>query len=329
MSRLLFVVHRYAPFPGGSEIYVRNMAEEALARGHDVTVLAATHDPEALIAGHYNRVKITNDHNVILTKTWDLIIVHGGDVSSQDAVHIYSSHIKSPVLYLIVKPSDSQNCMQGIMAHRFLGYSTQIDVAHIEKYGQLAKARRIRHGIRLTESLGDTIRPSGAKSMVFVSAGGFWPHKGFSELAEAFNEVFEGTDHQLWLYGYDCASHAPPYSKNVTPFFGAARQTVINSIGYADAYIMNSTEEGFGLVLLESLANMTPWIARDIAGASMLKDFGTTYNTKAELKSILKNWAAIASVKKEQALRGHKYVLKNHLISNTVDDIEAVLEEIG
>lgn len=329
MKRLLFVVHRYAPFPGGSEIYVRNMAEEALSRGHDVTVLAVTHDQAALKAGHYNRVKVTDDHDVILTETWDLIIVHGGDVPSQNAVHVYSAHIKSPVLYLIVKPSDSQICVQGLMAHRFLGYSTAMDWEHIAKYDQQGKGRRIRHGIRLTDSLGDAIKPSGMKTLVFVSAGGFWPHKGFSELADAFNETFEGTPHQLRLYGYDCAQHAPAPSKNVMPIFGAARQTVIDSIGYADAYIMNSTEEGFGLVLLESLANVTPWIARDIAGASMLKDYGTTYNTKAELKSILKNWAAIASVKKEQALRGHKYVLKNHLISNTVDDIEAVLEEIG
>ena len=33
--KLLFVVHRYAPFPGGSEYYVQAMTEEALSRGHE------------------------------------------------------------------------------------------------------------------------------------------------------------------------------------------------------------------------------------------------------------------------------------------------------
>ena len=41
--RLLFVVHRYYPFPGGSEYYTAAMAEEALSRGHDVTVLTGEH----------------------------------------------------------------------------------------------------------------------------------------------------------------------------------------------------------------------------------------------------------------------------------------------
>jgi hypothetical protein len=43
MSRLLFVVHRYAPYPGGSEYNVQRLAEEAMRRGHRATVLADTH----------------------------------------------------------------------------------------------------------------------------------------------------------------------------------------------------------------------------------------------------------------------------------------------
>ena len=72
--RLLFVVHRYAPYPGGSEYYVQNMAEEMLKRKHEVTVLAHEHK------GDYNGVIASNDYNTILNQPWDLIIVHGGDV---------------------------------------------------------------------------------------------------------------------------------------------------------------------------------------------------------------------------------------------------------
>jgi len=41
MKKILYVVHRYAPYPGGSENYVRDMAEETLRRGHDVTFMVA------------------------------------------------------------------------------------------------------------------------------------------------------------------------------------------------------------------------------------------------------------------------------------------------
>ena len=61
-KRLLFVVHRYYPYPGGSEYYVRDLAECAQRQGHDVTVLAGQH------MGDVNGVKLTNDPNILLTK---------------------------------------------------------------------------------------------------------------------------------------------------------------------------------------------------------------------------------------------------------------------
>ena len=63
--KLCFVVHRYAPFPGGSEYYVQQMAEEALSRGHDVTVLAGEH------RGSLNGVKVNSEVGSLINK--DLI----------------------------------------------------------------------------------------------------------------------------------------------------------------------------------------------------------------------------------------------------------------
>jgi hypothetical protein len=59
MSRLLFVVHRYAPYPGGSEYHVQRLAEEALRRDHGVTVLADTH------LGDYCGVRVTSDRRIM------------------------------------------------------------------------------------------------------------------------------------------------------------------------------------------------------------------------------------------------------------------------
>ena len=70
MAKILYVVHRYAPYPGGSENYVRDMAEETVRRGHDVTVLAGEHK------GDLNGVKVTRNFQIMGSELFDLIVVH-------------------------------------------------------------------------------------------------------------------------------------------------------------------------------------------------------------------------------------------------------------
>ena len=114
--KLCFVVHRYAPFPGGSEYYVQQMAEEALSRGHDVTVLAGEHK------GDLNGVKVTSEVSSLINK--DLVIVHGGDVHVQNYVLSMAKNINSPILYLIIKPSDSPVCLQALKDVKYIGRSS-------------------------------------------------------------------------------------------------------------------------------------------------------------------------------------------------------------
>lgn len=337
MSKVLIVCHRYAPYAGGTEIYCRNIAEELRERGHDVTVLAQTHDPAVLKAGHYNGVKVTSDHNVLMHIKYDLIVVHGGDVSSQNVVHNYAAHIISPVLYLIIKPSESQACINGLLNHKYIGYSTLEDLELIEKYGVKDKARRVRHGIRLSESLGakktkeecsrvnEFSKIETAQITRFVSVGGFWPHKGMQELADIFTKTFTDNrcDVRLDLYGYDCQHLAPSWSSNIRVHFGKSRQEVMDAIANCELYIMNSTEEGFGLVLLEAMVNRVPWAARPIAGARLMKDYGLTYDGPKQLAMIMK--MASENLGQDRINKAYDYAMKNHLIRNTVDDIEDVL----
>ena len=104
-KRICYVVHRYAPYPGGSENYVRDMAEETLARGHEVTVFAGEHQ------GNLHGVRVTSDPQVLLEK-WDLIVVHGGDVNVQNWVLSYAEKLGGPVLYLLILPSQSPVCLK-------------------------------------------------------------------------------------------------------------------------------------------------------------------------------------------------------------------------
>ena len=87
---------------------------------------------------------------------------------------------------------------------------------------------------------------------------------------------------------------------------------------------MHSYQEGFGLILLESMFNQTPWIARNIAGANLLKSFGKVYESDAELVSIIRKFS-----RDQFNIEGaYNHVCNNHLIKNTVDDIVNVANRI-
>lgn len=312
--RILFVVHRYVPFSGGSEYYVRDMAEEMLSRKHYVAVLA--HENQ----GDQNGVVVSNDYNTMLNQKWDLIVVHGGDCISQNIIHVNADKITSPVLYLIIKPSDSPVCLHGLREHRFLGYSTSMDVEHLQKHNVMEKGRRVRHGI--VPEIRMTFLAKPREKTIFVSAGGFWKHKAMGPLAYAFTRA-NIPNAELHLYGYGEEHLKPAESHNVKCFFGKEKSEVLFAIANADAYIMNSLEEGFGLVLLESMMNKTPWYARNIAGAKDMALYGTTYNTEDELMELLRNHTRNEAKIKD----AFEYVMCNHTIQDTCNDIDDILLE--
>lgn len=314
--KLLYVVHRYAPYPGGSEIYVQNMAEESLRRGHDVTVFTGDHQ------GDHNGVKVTGNANVLFDD-WDLIIVHGGDVNVQNFVLSNASRIPSHVLYLLVLPSDSSVCVKALHDCTWIGCSTPADWRHCEKHDVTNKAVTVRHGIKWQDCLGAPgfKKKHNITGRMFLSCGGYWPNKAMRELADLF-EAAEITDATLVLTGYDNRMGLMPARRpNVIPMMIDDRSEVLSAMHDADCLIMHSKQEGFGLVLLESMLNQTPWIARRIAGAELLEKHGRVYESDAELVSILRNFdRASFDIK-----HAYEHLANTHLIQNTVDDIESCL----
>jgi glycosyltransferase involved in cell wall biosynthesis len=157
---------------------------------------------------------------------------------------------------------------------------------------------------------------------MILSCGGYWPNKAMRELVEAFDKVGRD-DITLVLTGYDNRHGIKPEdSKNVKALMIDDRDEVLSAIADADIYIMHSHKEGFGLVLLESMLNKTPWASRNIAGAKLLKEFGFTYDNDDELVTYLKDFNGVPNTQIEDA---YSIVVINHLINNTVDDILRLL----
>jgi glycosyltransferase involved in cell wall biosynthesis len=319
MKRLLYVVHRYAPFPGGSENYVRDMAEESVKRGHEVWVLTGEH------RGNLNGVNVTSDANILGTP-FDLIIVHGGDVGVQDFVLNNAQRIPSPILFMLILPSDSETYKRAKENVKYIGCSTIEDWEWVQRNNVEHKSKKIIHGIDPNISIG----VSGFKSKfgintpyMFLSCGGYWPNKAMKELADLFNSTGR-TDTTLVLTGYDNRyGLMPEESEFVKPLLLDDRQDVMSAIVDADLYVMHSFKEGFGLVLLEAMLNKTPWAARYNAGARLMKDFGFTYISDDQILDYMKNFT---NDKEEQINKAYNEINNNHLIKNTVDDIISVIE---
>ena len=85
---------------------------------------------------------------------------------------------------------------------------------------------------------------------------------------------------------------------------------------------MHSFKEGFGLVLLESMLNNTPWAARHGSGARVCQLHGFTYTEDDQLVKYLRDFKGMDSSKISSA---YNYVTSKHLIKNTVDDILKVI----
>lgn len=294
------------------------MAEEALRRGHEVAVFAGEH------RGDQNGVRVTNDTNV-LGQTWDLIVVHGGDVGVQNFVLHNATRIPSPILYMLILPSNSPVTVQALKDCRYLGWSTPDDMIHLRKHGVHDKAHRVRHGIKITESIGKPGFkakygiPEG-KTM-FLSCGGYWPNKKMRELAGTFLDA-NLPDAVLVTTGYDNSLDLMPAAvpDRVIPLMVDSKDDALSAISEADCYIMHSDREGFGLVILEAMLNGTPWISKQIAGAAMLNRFGHTYMLDSQLVNILRAFKP----SQLDAEPGRQYVIDNHSIACTVDDIEKI-----
>lgn len=322
MAKILFVVHRAFPYPGGSEYYVQDMAEEAQKRGHDVTILADT-------IGEGNPIKVTNQHQIAQSEDWDLIVVHGADVVTQNIILANAHQISSPVLYMIIKPSDSVIAKDGAYNSTYLGYSTKNDIKHIMKLGMLNKARRVRHGIvsKLQERKKDF---HVMNRYNIVSIGGFSPHKGMIELYEAIRDSELKDTVHLHLAGYMDQQYAPPEKSWCSVYKNLDRGEVSDLLRSADIYVMNSFDEGFGLVLLESMLAYIPWFAREGVGAvNDLARFGNVYRDEKEFLNMLYRYcdktSSFANEVNSKLEKAYWHVLSDHSIEQTIDDIEDII----
>ena len=300
---ICYVAHRYYPYPGGTEYYVKNLAEETLAQGHDVTVLAGQH------RGDQNGVRVTNDLNILVREQFDLVVVHGSGVAMQDSVLINARQIPSPVMFMIIRPEESKQIFPAMENSDYIACSTPTDWRFVKKYRQDHKAVQVNHSISPFDKPLNNERHNSYGSPYAISVGGFWSHKGHKELSEGWT-----AEKTLVMTGYNKDHNWIPRPKpNQHVEFLEHKDQVLEKIAGSDLLILNSQYEGFGLVLLEAMWNGVPWASTPIAGAEVLKDHGFVYNSLEELCEYVDKGEYIKS--------DIEFVRENHLTDTTVKQI--------
>lgn len=314
--RFLFVVHRYPPnYTGGSERNIQRMAEAAVALGHESVVLTDLH------SGDHNGVRVTSNRAIVNEK-FDLILVHGS-CPTQDFIHYNSEQISkiSPIYYLLVQPSDSHISQLGMKNATYIGCGTSFDVEHAIKYGHQSKIKNFTYGIDTKNEIGQPgfrERYGINTKEMFLSIGGFWPHKQHIQLANAFREV-NRPDCTLVLMGYDVNHGKPPaQSANVKVIVGADDEDVRDALWEADLLVQNSISEGYGLSLVEGMLNRTPWISTPVAFAYDNPSLGELFVDEDGLKTALRNFV----------VKSDEYLTKNQNIVLEKYDIERTIEHL-
>lgn len=313
--RLCFVSHRASPYPGGTEVFVQAMATAARDRGHKVVILAGQHK------GDCDGIPVTSDETLLERERFDLIVVHGATDGPPRRTLDRAARLTSPVLYMVVAHHARHIHRRHLLGARLLGWSTPLDQRIIAAHGLQSRAVRVRHGIRTQACLGQPgfrarhgIAPD---RTLFLSCGGYWPNKRMRPLAALFERTTSPA--LLVTTGYDNRHNAMPKpSFRVLPLMLDDPAEVLSAIAEADCYLMHSRDEGFGLVLLEAMANRTPWIARATGGATVLADCGQTYGHDRDLPALIEGFAPDPA----RVARAFARVQAEFDISRTADDLE-------
>jgi glycosyltransferase involved in cell wall biosynthesis len=249
-------------------------------------VLAGTH------GGNYNGISVTSDINILSNIRFDLIIVHGWTGGMQNIAFLSREHnLSTPLLYLLIKPEERPEILNAMNVSTYIGCATPNDVEFVAKHGFSDKIIMIEYPIEyveITKTEEEIKKTFGiTKSKIYISVGGFSPHKGMDELVEIFEQTHD-MNSQLILTGYDTNHGFPSSNDSRISLFNLHEQKLVYELmTVADLLIWNSNigSEGYGLVLLESMLYGCPWVARNDAGAAGLNklEMGNVYVTSNEL----------------------------------------------
>lgn len=181
-------------------------------------------------------------------------------IHTEHAQHDFYSPIQRGVNYLSYPVTDAlvANSLQTLRSIRWYG----------KVLSSGAEARVIHNGVRTDRIRDDMELPTGLPDSPFIiGVGRFMPSKDYATLLEAFKDARErgNADLSLVLVGYGdgrtkLEEHATSLGiRDAVTFTGRLpRRQVYGAINAAEVFVHPSTNEGFGMTVLEAMAVGTP-----------------------------------------------------------------------
>lgn len=289
--RILHLVHRYAPYVGGSEEVVRQMSERLDRRGNDVTVLTRGTLPTPGNGVEVRDITGPRDYRRkldLLTREADILMVFGQKVWCSDWLPLARVHC--PVVYFPVGfDSWSKGLLHRLYYETWQRYIcgradalialTEREEGFLRSWIQHPKLVRIPMGI----DFGYWQEPAASKPPVvgpfLLHAGGYYDNKRVTDLVEVTAKVQQrGLDVGLVTCGPDFRRNRE-MAQGLAEARGVQGYLALESVSPAElkglyqgcaVYVSPSSFEGFGLAFLEALASGKPLVCRPVGVAPEL-----------------------------------------------------------
>ena len=155
-----------------------------------------------------------------------------------------------------------------------------------------------------------------ANTVKFLTVARLVPQKNISLLLRAFQEVhLHFPQDSLTVVGNgflksDLMKLADSLNISEVVHFVGKTDNIEQFYEVHDVFVLSSLYEGFGLVLLESMLNKTPWAARFGSGARLLQAHGFTYRNDNQLIEYLNNFTPSTN----QIETAYEHVKQYHMI---------------
>lgn len=352
---------------GGAETQLVNLATKLKCRGWDVRVVSML-PPQAFVEELKNadiplatlnmRRGVADPRAVFrllkILREWKPDIVHSHMVHANLLARV--TRLLSPIPVLICT---AHNTYEG-GRHREIFYrltdflcdlTTQISWAGLERYVQVGavpehKIRYIPNGIDVNrfmtcQEARNRIRDKLELNDFFVwlAVGRFDIQKDYPNLLHALYKVAEKFNDALLLIAGD--GPLRPDMEELTRKLGLDKQVRFLGICHnipelmnaADAFILSSRWEGFGLVLAEAMSCQLPVVATDSGGPREILNGGTLGflvppgDSEALATAMAKMMALSEAERRAMGKAGRAYIEANYSLEHVVDQWEALYME--
>ena len=309
--RILLTAHRFWPHVGGTEMAVESLARRFAAKGHEVTVATSAEEGSPLeeerhgyaierfemrpIAGF--RVPPPEYRELVLSRSHDVVHMHGQRIWSSDFLFPYLRKANAPIVFT---------------AHGFAQWHRKRVPVVDATYYHIVLPRALRHTsaiVALTDqeredlvrfgvdadrivNIPDGYEPGEFRALpegfrakhgfapderLLLYAGGFYANKRVDRLVEAA----AGLDATLVVLGTDADGSrartealAHKLGTRLRVLGRIPREDVLSAYRECDVFVLGSDFEGFGLVLLESMAAGLSFVSTPCGAAVELAAHG-------------------------------------------------------